>query len=474
MQNIVKTILGRDDRECQEVLSLCLNEDNKKLFNKEEQSIMEYLNNTYQVAGKFPTEELFGKMFEAYVVMLKGANVMNMHDLKVYLATFLAKRRNQYAAKEFMRMSAEVNKEGVSDDHFELVRDLYRETTEYDVIELESLENIQSMYQKRKTSPTGLLTFVTPIDEIIGGLTKGTVNFIIGWTGSFKTTWALNIAYNNSFKLNYNVVYISLEVPKEDIYYNLISRHSYEPKFDKYPFIGHDKLRKCLLNKEEEDYAMNVVAKDLLNSKGKLMILDETDFKSFSFAEIRVKLEEVDDFYIKETGSGIDAIFWDHANLFKFTGAQAKNKTQGDIINDYISFIRKLSIGFRKDKNTGEFSQLCNIVVAQCNREGWKKAVRNKGMYELTAISEANEIERAGYRILSVFSDDNLKRNKEASVQLLKNRTGRTISSDTVRMFVDPEAYVAGSDLESFAGDVMSSTNINDILGDTSLDALLR
>lgn len=463
MYNIIKSVLGKDNRECSEVLNICISEENAKLLDKEEIAMLSYLANSYALSGLFPTEDLFKEEFGRYMPAINAAKELNTHDLKVYLAEFLDRRRKQFAAREFMRMSAEVGKEGVTDEHFELVRDLYKETTDYEEVNIHNFDDLKKIYEERANKPLGLKTYVREIDDKIGGLDPGTVNIIFGWTGSFKTTWALNIAYSNAVKNHYNIAYISLEVPKLDIMFNIISRHSFEPKFDKYPFIPHDKIRKNLLSEEQKNYAFDVVWEDFLNSEGRLTILDETDFKTFGFAEIRVRLEELDDKMLAETGYGLDAVVWDHANLFKFSGAGERNKSQGDIINDYISFIRKLSIAFRKDKKTGKFSQLCNIVVAQCNREGWKKADKVKGRYELTAISEANEIERAGYRIMSVYTNDDMKHTKEARVQLLKNRSGETIY-EPIMMFVDPEAYVAGGEIGGFSGGSVGIDDFADML----------
>ena len=159
--------------------------------------------------------------------------------------------------------------------------------------------------------------------------------------------------------------------------------------------------------KEGETYLYDVIAPDFYNVKdtGMIKILDETDFKSFSFAEIRAKLKEVDGEMFEKTGYGLDAVIWDHANLFKYNGSGAKFQSEGAEINAYVSYIRKLSIKFRKDKD-GNWRKLAMLVLAQSNRDGFKRAQKLNGAYDLRAISEANELERSAMKVYSIYTSE--------------------------------------------------------------------
>ena len=194
----------------------------------------------------------------------------------------------------------------------------------------------RKIYSELKASNKGLITGISELDTIIGGMSYGTVNTIMAYTAHFKSLWSTNIAYINSYKLGYNVCFISLEVSKSDILWNILSRHSQIDKFSKFNYIPHDEIRKAGLSEEKEDFLFDEVAKDLEeNTAGKLVILDETDFKEFSFSEIMTKLYEVDD-----TVGGLDAVIFDHAGLFKFYKKGGRSD-EGEVINEYISFIRK-------------------------------------------------------------------------------------------------------------------------------------
>ena len=89
-----------------------------------------------------------------------------------------------------------------------------------------------------------------------------------------------------------------------------------------------------------------------------------------------------------------------------------------------------------------------------------------RGKYDMRALAEANELERGSQIITTIFTDDNMKMAKEACVCLLKNRNGQTIT-DPVSIFVDPEAYVAGEEMEGF-NDTISVGELQDVFGSAS------
>ena len=90
----------------------------------------------------------------------------------------------------------------------------------------------------------------------------------------------------------------------------------------------------------------------------------------------------------------------------------------------------------------------------------------------MTAIAEANEIERASYRAIALWTNDELKLAKEVMVSILKNRGGATLF-DPISVYADGEAYVIG-DFDNIAsqdtgvdlGSTLSIDDFSDLLGD--------
>ena len=71
-----------------------------------------------------------------------------------------------------------------------------------------------------------------------------------------------------------------------------------------------------------------------------------------------------------------------------------------------------------------ENKQVVVLILSQTSRDGWKKASKNEGCYDLTALADSNELERAASLVLTVYCSTSLKQVKEAKVQILKNRDG--------------------------------------------------
>lgn len=288
--------------------------------------------------------------------------------------------------------------------------------------------------------------------SLLGGLKLGTLNTILGWTGSFKTTWAINIAYNALYD-KANILYLSLEVPKEDLMFNLLSRHSYLDKFTS--SIPKDKIMNRKLNEETFNYLKDVVYTDYIKLPGKLYILDETDLDNYSTYTLENKFRELDKLATEETGKGIDMVFIDHAQLLKFTTNNSLIGKETSIINQYVSFFRRNAIDWIK-----EGRKVCMIMLSQSSREGWKDATRHEGQYKLTALAEANELERASSMVLSTYSNDALINMNAAKVSVLKSRNSRA-TPEPIETFVDPEYYVFGEVNGSNNTTSMSFNNFN-------------
>lgn len=107
----------------------------------------------------------------------------------------------------------------------------------------------------------------------------------------------------------------------------------------------------------------------------------------------------------------------DHAQLLKFDTSMKGIGNETNIVNTYVSFFRQNVLNWIK---TGR--QVTGLILSQSSREGWKEAVRQEGRYRLTALADANELERASSLVLSIFSSESLKQINSAKVQILKNR----------------------------------------------------
>lgn len=468
MVTIINSIIAN---KSEDVINNLLSQQD--LLSPQEVSYLSFIRDSYNNSGQYPSTELIHNTFtELSFKDSLGNSIkpLSSQDLLVYTSNFLTKRTNLHHSQVLMKLATSVSQKGITDQDIESIRSLIPNSVNVQST-ISSVQLFQDFYNDKKNKPQGIITNIKEIDNSIGGLPYGNMMVLFGYVASYKSMMANNIVYHNAMNLKYNICIISLEVPKEQVLANLITRHSALSVFDKYSFIPTDKINRSLLSPEEEDYVFNTILPDFYDyqNHGKIVILDETDFTSFSPAEIRQKLIEVDDECLRDTGYGLDAIDVDHINLCKFNGGNSRLSVNEEG-NQYVAFFHSLAQKFRLQKD-GTYSKLMCIILAQANRTGWKKAVKNKGRYDLTAISEFNELERSGQEIISVFTSDEMKMAKEASVQLLKNRFGPTVE-DPQTVYAEPQAYTIGDELAGFA-DTIELEELEDVFGSGSIADLL-
>jgi len=104
---------------------------------------------------------------------------------------------------------------------------------------------------------------------------------------------------------------------------------------------------------------------------------------------------------------------------------------------------------------------LIGILLAQANREGWKKACKRGGKYALDAIAEFSQLEQSSYYIVSLFLDDALRASGEVRMQLLKHRAGNVIEEPFTTLVV-PDNFFVG-DRSGYA-EAYSVQSLEDVL----------
>lgn len=460
-ENIIRALLSFGDNDlsqniCNSLLKIQLKSVEKGLC-KEILSCIE--------SGATPKldnflSKYYGSVFtDSYSSLSKDALYSEVSLLSV-------ERKNLQMAKELSLIANKITEEGYDEAlHRKLSEVVSGAITVREESYEDPLRDVASIYAAKKEQGSGLSFGVDVIDKAIGGIQPGSFNTIFAYTGSYKTLSAVNIAYNNSFNKDFNICYISLEVVKSDLMWNIYSRHSFEMHSSKFQYLPHDKIRNAALTEKEEAFLFNDVVPDYESKKkGHLYLLDESDFDNLSFIGFEKRLREIENLSIKETGKGIDCVIVDQAQLLKY-GAKDSIGNEGNVINAWVSFFRQQCLSF-----LGTNRPIAVIMLSQANREGWRRAVKNEGRYDLRAISEANELERASWRIFSIFTDENMKESKEAKVQCLKNRTGLTVM-DPVVVFVDPVCYTFG-DVGSGYNDTLSVESLDDIFSSEFDDSL--
>ena len=402
-------------------------EDNEKTF----------ISNYTALLGKIegvPNRDLLVQQFPGYgfeyATELQDSVLMNN------VAILLADKNNKKIAGKLVSIVARVNTQGVTDESKEELLEIINDNSLAESKEItDVMGNIESIYAEEKVQG-GISTGVEEIDNNISGLSPGTISTIMGYTGSYKTLFAVNIAYV-AITQGKNVCYLSLEVPKDHLAYNLLSRHSNNTKFNKR--IGHFDIKKHKLSEEDRKYLFETVKKDFDTLPGGIALLDESDIPAYTKAGLDQLFRKVNESFIAKTGRGVELLIIDHAQLLKFNESGFNIKDPYQIVNYYVSFFRQQTLNFLNSGN-----KITTIVLSQASREGYKAAAKHQGKYDLTALAEANELERASSNVIALYTDEALKNSKQVKIQLLKARDGSTMAEPET-IFADPEYYIIGN-----------------------------
>lgn len=486
MKKIVYSCLGKSDEVFKDCIEILLSEHDKYkkeyqvvILTDEEVEIFGFMLETYNNSQSMPNLSYLVQWgqssgFPDINSQYNVSQEIDVSDIRSHTFNILRSRIKKGISGRISDLNSKIKRDGLSDKIFEELTKLKNLNDSVQDIEIVVDLDSKSIYEEMKKRPGGMVTGIKEVDDRIGGMNIGTVTTIAGFTSHFKSTWALNIAHRNAYHSGYNIAYISLETPKEDMNWNLLSRHSYETKFTKMPYVGHDKMRKCKMSQAEEDFIFNEVDKDFrspftdcngnIKNRGKIVFLDESDFTSFSFTEIDMVLSKVDE----ELEGGLDAVIVDYIQLCKFSGSGMTYDANSQI-NSYVTFFRRLSQSFGSGDNK---KQIAVILLSQINRTTWAKAKNNGGRYDLTCLADANELERGSHRVLTTFTNEEMKGRNAAQVQILKNRNGSTMY-DPETVYVQGDAYVYKDEIEgantTFGG---NPNGFLEALDDTDFDSI--
>lgn len=458
MLTIVKSILSATEESKALIISSILEEAERDL-NPQELKVFQFLKQGYDTYSQFHTEELFLQQFPEYRNSLKDITPLEQESLDYYKREFIEKHKRITISKKLLTMANAIQQSGLTPDMVESLReDVDNKQEDFSL----QTSNVLDLYnESKKKKGDGIKTYVPEIDQLVGAIEPGTLTTIVGYSGHGKTTYAINIAYKAA-KSGKNVVYISLEVPERDLLYDLISLHSTDMKFGINP-IPHTSIRRCTMNDQQEE-CFNKVADDFNKTiLPNFHILTERNFKDFTYGEIR------DTLYRLDAQKPLDAVFVDQASLFKYYGKGRVTDTNA-LINEYVSFFRRMAICFKVEN--GKDRQIIIVLLAQCNRAGFHKAVAEgkkdptmEGKYDDTAVSEAHELSRAASYVMTVYSSQAMRLSNEARVQLIKSRFGQT-HEDPISVNFNPEFYQFGEMDEV-------SSNVNNYSTASSFDSFL-
>jgi len=297
--------------------------------------------------------------------------------------------------------------------------------TESQIRSVEDNKEVIENYEKRKKDPItnwGLFSFLERMDDCFRGVKLGELMVIAAFVAQGKTTFAANLAYNGIMQ-GLNGMLIAMEMnftEMRDFIYTLhTSNHEWydHPKYKN--LCGKISYEKVLYGELDPlEFEFFQAAGNDFSTKpgfGELHIFQPTDNMTPSRLEMELQDRQAE---MSERGKSLDFLIVDYVGLM----SQDKNERYGDFntdLNNIIKRLKTMAINFNNGKG------LRVITPFQVNREGWKDAVKNDGVYKLTALSNANEGERAADQVISLFIADENKNSGIMKITCLKNRRGK-------------------------------------------------
>ena len=246
--------------------------------------------------------------------------------------------------------------------------------------------DIIDMYDAYSAEYKGVCTGIGPLDEEIGVMGNKSLAVFGAPSGHGKSTFAISVAFNAAVHQGVCVDYISYEVPKEHIWFNLIALMSAELGVS----LESGDIKESKLTPAQKDLYKEV-ANDLLKaikaSGGYINIIDQTTAAVDSFEGLCARIEGIATERLdgdKKFDRKADLIIVDNVdNLQVLKSSERDEQTK---VNNYIikfdSFVKQ----YHHNEGT------CMLLLTQLNRGGLDRLRKAEGQTEAREKSKGIDV----------------------------------------------------------------------------------
>jgi hypothetical protein len=227
--------------------------------------------------------------------------------------------------------------------------------------------------------------------------------------GHLKTSIALNWCYNAITRYRTNILYVSLEMPFDQIRRLVHVLHSAHPKWKaqgKNP-LNYSFVRDGTLPDIASEEFYQEVLKDFKENTEHCRFEVMSPDRDMTIDDIRVEAE------LLHKQMEIGMIVVDHGGLVE------PKKWDKDFFiraNTVIRDAKKFALHF----NHGEGMPV--LMPFPINRQGYEFAKKNSGLYKMSALAQASESERSADVITTSYFEDEYRDNGTPVICNLKNR----------------------------------------------------
>jgi len=265
--------------------------------------------------------------------------------------------------------------------------------------------------ERDKGRSMGVLSGINEIDDSCKGAKKGELWIHAAYPGELKTSLASNWCYNAVTRYKANVVYVSFEMPYEQIRRNIYTIHTNNARFAQQGFkpLDYRAIRDGNLTKEEKEFYFDMVIPDFNTNPTYTHFEVVCPDREWNMDDVRSQLELLH----KEFEVGM--VVLDHGQWIEARKAR-KNKDYTIELNSVVNDAKRLALNF--DHNNG----VPVVMLFQINRMGKDDADKNDGLYKMKALTYANACEKTADVITTTYLNDEMRKAGLTKICNLKNR----------------------------------------------------
>jgi replicative DNA helicase len=283
----------------------------------------------------------------------------------------------------------------------------------------------------------GVLFGVPPLDDKVGGLHRGALVLVVGYTSDGKTSLCVQLAWSAVVEQGKNVLFLTTETIRNQVRRRVIARHSCLSVFGSEGLNSRDIKDGTLMASDRERFAEVVSDFDDNPAYGRLYIAQVPRGASMGYIEskaVRVGRQ-----------MHIDLVVMDYLALLK---PERKRNTDREELSGILKAAKQMSTTL----NDGEGVPF--VSPWQVSRTARAEAEK-LGYYTLNALSETAETSNSADDIISLLAPlDNQDRRAKVRAQLMKHRDGAKANS--IELLVD---YATSR----FSGHMQAGTDLDNV-----------
>ena len=415
------------------------------------------------LAGEIDLREYIDKILKNKSILIhhnKDSFILLLLDSKT--KTIINKVNNFQADLVNLVTNTEQTEKGFLNliDHISLKQnDLKRsispdnKSTEYMLYDISGVEAFTKIYEDilyRKNNFKNLYLEMPWTSFVEVGIKPGDLFINGGYTSNGKSMLLRYLSYNYIINNKRNVLFITLEMEADGVTSMFHIMHANNKKiFPNTPKISYTKYKKGNLNKEEEDFLLNVVSPDFSKNDnyGTLKVYKPNKTK-FTLSDVKNVISET------QYDMPIDILSIDYLTLL-----HPVEGNKSPISEDYNQMIKEFKQVLLTNLDTqGNKSPLIGLTAAQISRQGYQECLKNNEMYSLSALYQYSELEKSADIVCTILRTPTQAKEKKIKLQFLKNRDGM-IPYESKELLLDIE--YGGNILEASA---VEEIRIDDII----------